>query len=95
MTGSQRSSQPDTCHTDQPENERLTKDSNTYTKDKITEKKQKQPKKTTNPFTHDLPHSKRECLANLIGRRALTHCNLNGLAVSALLDTGAQVSMID
>ncbi len=95
MTGSQRSSQPDTYHTDQPENERLTKDSNTHTKDKITEKKKKQPNKTTNPFTHDLPHSKRERLAKLIGRRALTHCNLNGLAVSALLDTGAQVSMID
>ncbi len=95
MTGSQRSSQPDTYHTDQPENERLTKDSNTHTKDKITEKKQKHPNKTTNPFTHDLPHSKRERLAKLIGRRALTHCNLNGLAVSALLDTGAQVSMID
>lgn len=59
------------------------------------EKRRKQPNKTTNPFTYDLPHSKRERLAKLIGRKALTHCNLNGLAVSALLDTGAQVSMID
>lgn len=38
---------------------------------------------------------KREHLAKLIGRKALTYCNLNGLAVTALLDTGAQVSMID
>lgn len=33
---------------------------------------------------------------NIVAReRALTQCNLNGLAVSALLDTGAQLSMID
>lgn len=59
------------------------------------EKRRKQPNKATSPFTYDLPHSKRERLAKLIGRRALTHCNLNGLAVSALPDTGVQVSMID
>lgn len=88
MTGSQRSSQPDICHTDQPGIEG-------QKKDKVMEKRLKQPSKTTNPSTYDLPHSKSERLAKLIGRRALTHCNLNGLAVSALLDTGAQVSMID
>lgn len=41
------------------------------------------------------PNSKSEKLAKLIGKKALTQCHLNGLAVSALLDTGAQVSMID
>lgn len=85
----------DTHHPDQPGNERLTKDPNTQTKDEIMEKRQKPPNRTTPPSMHDLPHSKGERLAKLIGRRALTHCNLNGLAVSALLDTGAQVSMID
>lgn len=88
MTGSQQSSQSDTCHTDQPGIERLEKN-------KIMEKRRKETNKTTNPFPYDLPHSKGEHLAKLIGRKALTHCNLNGLAVSALLDTGAQVSMID
>lgn len=88
MTRSQHSSQPDNGHSDQSGNGRLSKDSNA-------KKRQKQPNKTTIPFTHDLPHSKRECLAKLIGRKALTHYNLNELAVSALLDTGAQVIMID
>lgn len=36
-----------------------------------------------------------EPVAKLIGRKALTKCILNGLAVNALLDTGAQVSIID
>ena len=43
----------------------------------------------------DPPAAKNEHVVRLIERRALTQCNLNGLAVSALLDTGAQVSMID
>lgn len=95
MTGSQLPSQSDTGQIDQPVKQRVTIN-NTQTKDNVTENQsQKQPNKTTTPSSHDLPHSKSERLANLIGRRALTHCNLNGLAVSALLDTGAQVSMID
>lgn len=38
--------------------------------------------------------SKRGAVAKLIGRKALIQCNLNGLAATALLDAGAQVSMI-
>ncbi|KAL6483733.1 hypothetical protein MHYP_G00086050 [Metynnis hypsauchen] len=34
-------------------------------------------------------------VVKLIGKKAIIHCNLNGLAVAALLDTGAQVSIID
>ncbi len=36
-----------------------------------------------------------DSIIKLIGSKALTHCNLNGLPVRALLDTGAQVSIID
>lgn len=39
-------------------------------------------------------HTKRGAVAKLIGKKALIQCNLNGLAVKALLDTGAQVSII-
>lgn len=39
--------------------------------------------------------TKNEQAARLVGKKALTQCYLNGLAVGALLDTGAQVSMID
>ena len=38
--------------------------------------------------------TKRGAVANLIGKKALIQCHLSGLAVTALLDTGAQVSMI-
>lgn len=41
------------------------------------------------------PGTKKETIVKLIGKKALAQCNLNGLAVTALLDTGAQVSMID
>lgn len=41
------------------------------------------------------PGTKKEILVKLIGKKALAQCNFNGLAVTALLDTGAQVSMID
>lgn len=33
-------------------------------------------------------------MGSLIGKRAKIQCNLNGLAVNVLLDTGTQVSMI-
>lgn len=39
-------------------------------------------------------HTKRGAVAKLIGKKALIQCNLNGLAVKALLDTGAQVSIV-
>ncbi len=41
------------------------------------------------------PVTKKETIVKLIGKKALALCNLNGLAVTALLDTGAQVSVID
>lgn len=50
---------------------------------------------TSSTSSHALTNRKGKCLAKLIGRKALTECNLNGLAVTALLDSGAQVSMID
>lgn len=40
------------------------------------------------------PRAKNDNIVNLIGRKALTQSNLNGLVVSALLDTGAQVNII-
>lgn len=39
--------------------------------------------------------TKNDNIIKLIGSKALTQCNLNGLTVRALLDTGAQVSMVD
>lgn len=39
-------------------------------------------------------NTKRGAVAKLIGKKSLIQCNLNGLAVKALLDTGAQVSII-
>ena len=37
----------------------------------------------------------KEIIVRLIGRKATTKCLLNGLTVTALVDTGAQVSLID
>lgn len=39
--------------------------------------------------------TKNDNIIKLIGSKALTQCNLNGLTVRTLLDTGAQVSMVD
>lgn len=61
----------------------------------IKENGQQNKNKYVNTMATDLPDVKSERLAKLIGKKALTQCNLNGLAVSALLDTGAQVSIID
>ncbi len=38
---------------------------------------------------------KTDTIIKLIGSKALTQCNLNGLTVRALLDTEAQVSIVD
>lgn len=38
---------------------------------------------------------KNDTIIKLIGSKALTQCNLNGLTVRALLDTDAQVSIVD
>ncbi len=43
----------------------------------------------------DTYQTKGDKIIQLIGRKALTQCNLNGLTVRALLDTGAQVSIVD
>ncbi|KAI2644879.1 Reticulocalbin-3 [Labeo rohita] len=45
--------------------------------------------------TLSLPTQESKHLANFIGAKALVRCNLNSLITMALLDTGAQVSMID
>lgn len=42
-----------------------------------------------------LPTQTSRRLAKFIGAKALVRCDLNGLTVNALLDTGAQASMID
>lgn len=42
-----------------------------------------------------LPTQTSRRLAKFVGAKALARCDLNGLTVDALLDTGAQVSMID
>lgn len=39
-------------------------------------------------------HTKCGAVAKLTGKKALIQCNLNSLAVKALLDTGARVSII-
>ncbi|KAL0163570.1 hypothetical protein M9458_039323, partial [Cirrhinus mrigala] len=43
----------------------------------------------------DSYQTKTDTIIKLIGSKALTQCNLNGLTVRALLDTGAQVSRVD
>lgn len=94
MTGSQLQSQPDTNPLGLAEKERKTK-VNMQTEDKVTESQsQEQLSKTTGILTHNLPGTKSDLLAKLVGKRPLTQCSLNGLVVSALLDTGAQVSLV-
>ncbi len=44
---------------------------------------------------HRACQTKIDTIIKLIGSKALTQCNLNGLTVRALLDTGAQVSIVD
>ncbi|KAI4882368.1 hypothetical protein NFI96_008891, partial [Prochilodus magdalenae] len=47
------------------------------------------------PLTGSQPSQPSDQIVGLIGRKALIKCNFNGLSVNALLDTGAQVSIID
>lgn len=66
----------------------------TLTADAVTVNKGRRHEKATAlPSVHPLPPN--EPIAKLIGKKALTKCFLNGLAVSALVDTGAQVSIVD
>ncbi len=44
---------------------------------------------------HRASQTKTDTIIKLIGSKALTQCNLNGLTIRALLDTGAQVSIVD
>ena len=50
--------------------------------------------KSTTQFSFEPASAKREAVAKLIGKKALIQCNLSGLAVTALLDSGAEVSII-
>lgn len=56
-------------------------------------KRQKSKKSKNEPLKTAV--SNREPIARLIGKKATTKCLLNGLTVTALVDTGAQVSLID
>lgn len=95
MTGPLPLSLSNRCPNKQP-GKKIVMEISSETKDKSNVKQgQGETDKTTNDLTHDLLNNKRERIAKLIGSRALTHCHLNGFAIKALLDTGAQVSMID
>lgn len=52
-------------------------------------------KATTAAPSQDSPPSSNDQITKLIGRKALTKCLLNGLAVTALVNTGAQVSIVE
>ncbi|KAL0192074.1 hypothetical protein M9458_010370, partial [Cirrhinus mrigala] len=62
-------------------------------KDKSTDPKVEHRTQRTNSL--DPYQTKTDTIIKLIGSKALTQCNLNGLTVRALLDTGAQVSIVD
>ncbi|KAL6486260.1 hypothetical protein MHYP_G00056520 [Metynnis hypsauchen] len=64
------------------------------TEEKVCVARSQRPKKSSEGKLPSLSTTNDQ-LVDLIGRKALTKCNLNGLAVSALVDTGAQVSIID
>ncbi|XP_016521793.1 uncharacterized protein LOC107834634 [Poecilia formosa] len=58
-------------------------------------KRPSQRKENSANLSQDSVIKKNEQVARLIERKGLIQCYLNGLDVNALLDTGAQVSMID
>ncbi|KAL1272216.1 hypothetical protein QQF64_028078 [Cirrhinus molitorella] len=62
-------------------------------KDKSTNSKVEHRTQGTNCL--DPYQTKTDTIIKLIGNKALTQCNLNGLTIRALLDTGAQVSIVD
>lgn len=92
MTVSHAPSQSDICSTSETVAVSLAK-CDAETKDNVmpTQRQNNQENKSAILLVVS-PYSKSEKLAKLIGRKALTQCHLNGLAVSALLDTGAQVT---
>lgn len=66
----------------------------------MTEQPQPQPKenKAQKGRTSDSPKQRLspcDRVAQLIGKKAILKCHIHGFAVTALLDTGAQVSIID
>lgn len=71
---------------------RTTSTKHTYRKQEI---KASVNEEGTQTPTETAPRTPNDSIIKLIGSKALTHCNLNGLPVRALLDTGAQVSIID
>lgn len=58
-----------------------------------TQRSYKQNKPSTHSSFEPLS-AKHGAVAKLIGKKALIHCNLSDLAVTALFDSGAQFSMI-
>lgn len=96
MTGPQPLSQPDSTNRNNPSleghnNRKMVSNDNKT----VGGKSQQRPGKMSLPFSPDLPVTKNEQVARLVGKKVLTQCYLNSLAMSVLLDTGAQVSMID
>ncbi|RXN24878.1 Retrovirus-related Pol poly from transposon [Labeo rohita] len=86
-------------HASQPKEEypdsgikRTTCTKHTYQKQEIKTSVNEEETRTPIKIPHRTPN---DSVIKLIGSKALTHCNLNGLPVRALLDTGAQVSIID
>ncbi len=71
-------------------------DSESHTKTRLVNQRPKENNEQVNPQPSlSMPTQTSRRLAKFIGAKALVRCDLNGLTVNALLDTGAQVSMID
>ncbi len=71
-------------------------DSESHTKTSLVNQRPKENNEQVDPQSpFSLPTQTSRRLAKFIGAKALARCDLNGLTVNALLDTGAQVSMID
>lgn len=70
--------------------------SESHTKTSLVIQRPKENNEQVNPqLPFALPTQTSRRIAKFIGAKALARCDLNGLTVNALLDTGAQVSMID
>ena len=93
MTGFHVQSQPRLHHTAAPDTQSF---ENCKSQPVQVDKKQTDHKGQIPPQSPlSLPTQMSRRLAKFVGAKALVRCNLSGLTVNALLDTGAQVSMID
>ena len=93
MTGFHIQSQPRLHHTAAPDTQSF---ENCKSQPVQVDKKQTDHKGQIPPQSPlSLPTQMSRRLAKFVGAKALVRCNLSGLTVNALLDTGAQVSMID